>query len=767
MVLSFLDFPLMTDNRRLRTHRYRWVILSLALATIPAIASPGGSAQFQGGTLALKSQKEEQAQVRTEIPYRDGTVTLLSDSQDGIAKTRYRAKGHVQITFQDFVISGEEAQYDTETREGFITGKVHFTQKQQWLSCSRAEFSFSTHTGVFYDASGYTDRQFLISGRTIRKTGPDTYRIEEGFITACLENRPKWSFSAARTNLRVDHTASLHNTAFKIKGVPVFYFPYLVLPLEKKRRSSGLVPFHTGNSTSKGRVVSEGWYQTLGTSADTLIYGDYFTMRGLALGGVFRARPNPETRFNLQVYGIHDKLDQGGVQLGVDGESQLRDDWRAVARVNITSNFSFRQAFAETFRSATVPLEKATAFLTRNHNSISTNIAFERQEVVFPTRSLVVRKLPSLEFSSLGTPLGRSPFILSYRTALDGISRLDSTMETPPLIQRLDFYPSLTIRLPSVLGFSLIPTVGIRETYYGAQISEDSQTGISNHGLHRRYADLSVDLRTPVIEGGFSAPWLGKLQHVVEPFATYRWTAGIKDFDKIIRFDEQDAITNTNEVEYGIVNRFFRNRPTAGGTNKNHEFMSFGLVQKYYFDPTFDGAFRIGQSNAFYPLDTVTGFYQTGIPSTLAPLSAIFQLSPRSGIYNDVRLDYDIRRQHWRNGSLSSLWQQGKFLISGTYVQTNMEDAGVLASNHVQGQMGYGSPEQRGFSASLTVSYNLKTRQLLNSNTRANYTWDCCGVAMEFNQFDLGLRTESRLSFSFTLKGIGSFGNLKRPESIF
>ena len=45
--------------------------------------------------------------------------------------------------------------------------------------------------------------------------------------------------------------------------------------------------------------------------------------------------------------------------------------------------------------------------------------------------------------------------------------------------------------------------------------------------------------------------------------------------------------------------------------------------------------------------------------------------------------------------------------------------------------------------------------------------WDCCGVALEFNQFDLGLRTESRFSFLFMLKGIGSFGNLNRPESLF
>ena len=68
---------------------------------------------------------------------------------------------------------------------------------------------------------------------------------------------------------------------------------------------------------------------------------------------------------------------------------------------------------------------------------MSTNIAFERQEVIFPVRSLVIRKVPSLEFLSLGTPLGRSPFILSFRTSLDGMSRADSLMQTQRLTQRL------------------------------------------------------------------------------------------------------------------------------------------------------------------------------------------------------------------------------------------------------------------------------------------------------------------------------------------
>jgi LPS-assembly protein len=731
------------------------VILCIALAASPA------SAQSD-----QPSEHGRTQQVRNEIPYHDGTVVLVSDFLEKISRSRWRAEGHVQITFQDYVISGDEAEYDEVTREGFMAGHTRFSQKQQWLSCSRAEFNFNTQTGTFYDASGFTDREFLITARTIRKTGKDTYRTENGTVTACQGKRPKWSFTAARADIRVDHTAQLHHAVFKIKEVPVLYVPYVILPMENKVRNSGFVPFHTGNSTSKGRVFSEGYYQTLGRSADLMVYGDYFSLRGLAIGSKFRVRPNPTTRFYLEVYGIADKLNQGGVQLAVDGESLLKNDWRAYAKVNIASNFTFRQAFSDSFRSATIPQEQAIAFLTRNHSSVSTNIAYKRDEVLFPIHSLVIRNVPSLEFLSLGTPLGRSPFVLSYRASLDGLSRTDSSMETQGVTQRLDFYPRLTWRLPSLKGFSLIPSVGLRETYYGAQRSQDSPSGVSNQSLHRRYADLNIELRTPVLERSFSSSWFGNFDHAVEPYVTYRWIHGIKDLDKIIRFDEEDAIADTDEIEYGIVNRFFRERKTNTGTLERREFMSFTLAQKYHFDPTFGGAFKPGQSNAFYPLDSVTGFYQTGILSNLAPISAIFRLSPRNGIHNDIRADFDARLQRWRNVSLSTLWQEGKFYLSGTYFRIRELEVGMPAGNNIQGQIGYGSSE-RGLSSSFTMSYNFQTRQLLNSNARVSYTWDCCGLGAEFNQFDLGLRTESRFSFTFSLKGIGNFGNMKRPESLF
>src|SRR5271157_3812731 len=112
------NYSLPTAHCRLPTILLLAFILALAL-TNPAMSMP-----------AQDSNKE---QIRTEISYRDGTVILLSDSQSRITKTLYRAEGHVKITFQDMIATGDEAQYDMDTREGFIAGHVRFSQKDQWL----------------------------------------------------------------------------------------------------------------------------------------------------------------------------------------------------------------------------------------------------------------------------------------------------------------------------------------------------------------------------------------------------------------------------------------------------------------------------------------------------------------------------------------------------------------------------------------------------------------------------------------------------------
>jgi LPS-assembly protein len=740
------------SDHRLRLHFGFWLLAAVS------IAAPGpGYAQ---------TQSQKFAQVSTVIPYRDGEFVLISDSQDSI-KTRHSATGHVLMTFQDIQITCDHAEYDEATRKGSTSGLTRFTQKQQWLTCSRAEFDLINQTATFYDATGYTDQGFLVQGKVVLKTGRDTYEVERGLLTSCEEKPPKWGFNVGNAKIHVDQTARLRQVVLRVKGVPVFYFPYLIVPMENKKRSSGLLPFHTGSSTSKGRQFYLGYYQTLGSSADLTLYGDYFSLRGLGIGGIFLARPNEQTRLNIEAFGVNDRLHQGGAHLLVDGYTQFQNGFRAVANVNITTNFQFRQAFSEGLRSATIPAEQAIIFATRNDDSFSSNFSFERNEVLFPIRSLVLRKSPSIEFDSLGRSLGKLPLIFYLRAAAEGLYRADSVIETPRIVQRFDFHPSVALRLPSVAGFSLMPSIGIRETYYNARLSDDAQPTAIPTSLRRQYADLNVELRTPELERSFQSDRFGDFKHLVQPLITYRWIRGVTNLQDTIRFDDQDAIADTNELEYGLVNRILRKRGTKPEFSEYYELLSFKVAQKYYFDPSFGGAFIAGEPNLFYPLNTLSGFSSTGIEHTLSPTSVSLRLTPKPGIGYDVRADYDTKLGRLRDASLWATWQHDKFQFAGTYVKTNALEPNTFSANHVQGQVLYGLPNERGFSAGLTLSYNIQTRALLNSNSRLNYMWNCCGISLEFQQYHLGVRTESRFTFSFSLKGIGNFGNLRRPESLF
>ncbi len=733
------------------------------------LAGHGIAAHAEEPLPQLRTSSPAQQPARTEFPYRNGTVLLVSEKQGrNIDGNLYWATGNVVITYQDMEIKCDSAEFDTATGEGKTTGLTQFSQKQQWLRCAGAEFNLIKQTGTFYNATGFTDQQFLIQGQTVIKTGPDTYVVEKGFLTACPEERPKWGFSVGGASIKIDQTARLRNVFFKIKGVPVLYLPYMIVPMEKRSRNSGFLPFRSGSSNTKGRQFSIGYFQTLGQSADITYYGDYFSKRGLGFGGILRARPNEQTNLNIMAYSVRDRLDQGGAHVVVDGYTTFRNGFRTVASVNITTNFQFRQAFSEEFRSATIPQEHSILFATKNGDSFSANFAFERQEIRFPGRSLVVRKSPSMELLSLGMPLGRLPLILSLRAAAEGISRADSLTETPRIVQRLDFHPQLTLRLPPLAGFSLIPTVGMRETYYSARFSDEAEPEVIAAPLHRLYSEVEVDLRTPRLERKFHSSRFGDFSHLVEPMATYRRIRGIDHPREVIRFDEQDAIADTSEVEYGIVNRIIRRRETESGSLENYEVFSLKVAQKYYSDPTFHGSFLPGESNIFYPLNTLTGFSATGIQRTTSPASVQLRLTPMPGMSYEVRADYDTKLHRLRDSSVTALVQKEKVFLAGTYFKANALEPGMFENHHVQGQFGYGAPERDlGLSFGATLSYSIRNRSLLNSSSRVNYAWNCCSVALEFQQFDLGLRTESRLSFSFSLKGIGSFGNLKRPENLF
>ena len=65
-----------------------------------------------------------------------------------------------------------------------------------------------------------------------------------------------------------------------------------------------------------------------------------------------------------------------------------------------------------------------------------------------------------------------------------------------------------------------------------------------------------------MIERTFDSALVEKLfgydvKHTIEPEVTYRYVAGIDNFLNVLRFDDVDVASDTNELEYGVTQRLF------------------------------------------------------------------------------------------------------------------------------------------------------------------------------------------------------------------
>ncbi|MGE0128023.1 MAG: LPS-assembly protein LptD [Blastocatellales bacterium] len=741
----------------------------VAPAKLTIIAQPGAG-------------NDRRVEISSETQQEEGNVVI--------------ATGNVQVSDGEILIIADRITYNKNTEDVLAEGNVYFEQQGQRLTGDLIEFNYKTRRGTITNPTAFTNRtpdgtMIIVDADRADKTGADTYNLDDAVLTACQEKVPKWSFTAKRARIRLDHRAKVYNAFFRIKNIPVLYLPYASISISKKDRSSGFLLPSSGSSSIKGRTVHLGYFQTLGRSADLLLRTDIFTRRGVGLGFDFRARTDENSRISLGSFMVFDRLfgekgeDQGGSSFYVDAVQYFKNGFVAVADVNITSSFAFRQVFSDNVLTAISPEERSIFYLNKNWRSFSFNALFGEQSVFVDQSIVKTRQLPSIEVSQRSTKVSEKfPAYFSFGAALEGVRRSETSgdrfdLKTPSIVQRLDLSPRLTFPLKSFAGFTLTPSVGVRSTFYSDSI-DPVQRQVVGQNLLRNYVDVDLDLRAPALAKVFrhrdGTPWF---KHVIEPFVEYRRIAGIDEFDRTLPVDERDLIAETNEVEYGVTNRFFvKRKGTDGATPQTHELLDITLTQKYFLDPTFGGALREGQRNQFFPVNTLSGFAFAGVKRDMSPLNLKARLRPTQALFADVRLNYDTRFHGLRNFIVGGGIAKGLFSISQSWYYTRRievdrfnpdqlrYDPTTFPGNQFDVSAFVGNPA-RGPYGGFAISYDLRDRfftgaprerVFINLTTTTGWAWDCCSLNVQHVTFNAGFRNESRFLFAFTLKGIGTFG---------
>ena len=774
------------------------------------------------------------------VPQEDNTTLVEITTAGPQSKTgsRYVLDDDVVIHYRDWIVRADHIEYEMETGDLTATGHLKVTggANNEVISASHGDMNLRKQTGRFYDVVGSvglknsgkrmvyaSGNPFLFTGRMVVKTGPRSYEVYDGTVTSCQLPDPDWILSAAKFTVDNDK-ASAKNSVFHLVNVPLLYLPYVTHAVDSESRQSGFLIPVLGQSSTKGLILGEQFYWAINRSADLTVGAQYFSTRGWEQSGTFRYRGLENNFVRAHYNGLLDRgyysngtyVNQGGEDVKASGRYDFSTRARVVGDAEYLSSFAYRQAFTENFNQAVSSDILSYAYGVYQKNGYSGMVRADRYQglkqtatTTTPEEQIRIFHSPSIEVATTEHRIGEGPVLWSVESSVAGLKRVQPNFATAGLTHRLDVHPQIVLPL-NADGWHFRTSVGARETIYSRSRKTPYTSPIpveSGSAVNRADFELGVDVRAPVVERTFQSKMLNKLfgsevKHTIEPEFTYRYVTGVDNFLNILRFDDVDVVSNTNEMEYGVTQRLFIHpkktttpcvatvaetngavEPDTGqdsyeeGNNcGRREWMSWRVSQKYFFDPTFGGAVITGRRNIFDTTLSFSGIAFLTEPRNISPLISRLRMHPSEKVDFEWDFDLDTGAKKFTSNNVLVDVRQGNYFSGLSYARLNApgrfftEGIASSVSNFSQLRflVGYGGPAKKGLGVAANVGLDLNMTSVQYGALQTSYNWDCCGFSVEYRKYELGsVRNENAYRFNFTLANIGTAGNLRRAERLF
>lgn len=747
----------------------------------------------------------------TSLPKQETFISALSQESEGSV---HRLRGDAVVETASMLVRADQIDYDEDSGDVRASGNIYFHEfeRNEQIWADRLEYNTEEETGRFYDVRGETNPRidarpgvltssspFYFQGKWAERSG-DKYILYNGFITNCKMPNPWWRLRGPKFVIEPDDKALAYRTTFLVRRMPLFYTPFFYKSLARSPRKSGFLMPNFGNSSQRGLMFGVGYFWAINRSYDVTYQVQDFTSRGFAHHVDFRGKPFAGTDFDAVLYGVQDRGVQsgdgpvqkyGGLSAYIVGKSDLGNGWNALASVNYLSSFRFRQQFTESYNEAIGSEIHSVGFLNKDWSSYTFNAVFARlenfQQAEIETTdpvtgqlhlepdSVIIRKLPEAEFSGRERRIWNNlPIWYSFDSAAGLLYReepifqgstLIDRFQTGQFMNRVNFEPRVMTAF-HWKGIHLIPGFGLQETYYAeTQTPFQDRYHVVGQNILRSSRDVSLDMIFPSVERVFNKKTIfgDKLKHVIEPRATYRYVTGIdNDYERIIRFDETDLASNTNELELSLTNRIYAKRG-----NQVQEIFTWELSQTRYFDPTFGGALIPGEANLVLSTADLTPYAFLVYPRSSSPIVSVLRMSPINGLGLQWSADYDHRRGQIIDSALSVDYRWSKYFISAGNNTVHLDPLLTPPANQFRIRTGFGDQNHRGWNAAVDAIYDYRKSVFQYATTQVTYNTNCCGISLQYRRFNVGARNENQFRVAFAIANIGTFGTLKKQDRLF
>lgn len=705
-------------------------------------------------------------------------VTINADHAKGDYPDNAVFSGNVDIEQGNSRLKADEVQLHQKQPPGQsepvrtvdALGNVHYDDDQVILRGPKAWSNLNTKdTNVWSGDYQMVDRQGRGTADVMKQRGDNRYTIlDNGMFTSCLPGSNTWSVVGSEViQDRQEEVAEIWNARFKLGAVPIFYSPYLQLPIGNKRRSGFLIP-NAGFGSDDGFSFSLPYYWNIAPNFDATITPHYMAKRGnIMWENEFRYLTHAGAGVAELDYMPSDSQhgdDSGHRWMTYWNHSGVIDQvWRLKADYTKVSDKDYFDDFNSKYGSSTDGYATQKFSAGYFDDNFDANLSARKFQVLDDGKNSSYYALPQLDINFYQNDVG--PFDMRLYAQAVKFENTDSDM---PEATRVHVEPSINLPLSNRWG-SINTEAKLMSTHYDQKhVNWYNNTYGANlkDSVNRTLPQFKIDGKM-VFERDMD--WSAGYTQTLEPRVQYLYVP-YKDQGKIMEYDSSllqadytglfrdrsysglDRIASANQVTTGLTTRVYDDNAV--------ERFNASIGQIYFFKKS-----RTGDDNFNWENDDDTGSI-VWAGDTYWRMTDYWGL--RGGLQYDTRLDdfttgngaIEYRRDEDRIVQLKYRY------ASPEYIKTTLTSYST-AQNYRDGisQVGMTASWPIADRWSVVGAYYYDTKMSKTANQMLGLQYNSCcyaisiGYERKINDWDYDKaqsKYDNKIGFNIELRGLSS-----------
>ncbi|NUM59340.1 MAG: LPS assembly protein LptD [Bdellovibrionaceae bacterium] len=551
-------------------------------------------------------------------------------------------KGNVQIVYNEYHIQADNAKIHLRAKRIHFQGRVIMTHTKSVIGGDQIWFDYEANTGLI--SKGFVQSgNVIFEGELINKTGEDDYFVQQADYTTCNNCPASWNFQGSQIRAELGGYAYIKNSILRFGNIPVFWLPYLIVPL-KSDRQTGLLTPDFESSQSGGLTISQPFFYVISRNQDLTYTFKNYELRGPKSLFNYRFVSNNDSYGEFNTAWLRDKVFQNEDRVNTfknqsekgigfnrwflkyDHYMALPNDYTHRLQINNASDLQYPKDFSKETRNHNEPSFENRMSLSKNTETMHYHLDTSYHINLLKSDPLAdnddsVHRAPEISISKMPELIGETGFIYNWDLNYLNLTRagkayddltydtelktryLTNTCKSPiydrdpncQLIQdaeftpyrdlirkgqRIDFKPSIAYPMNFRDTFDVLPKLTYRETQYQFPIENNSD-------VYRRYLKAELGARTQFTRVYSTSDDIksNKYRHEIIPQIVYSKTPWIeKKKHPFWGFDNDSALdvpfTSQNGISDGDLNSAYGLQFDYLDRNLEREIVTFSIVQR-------------------------------------------------------------------------------------------------------------------------------------------------------------------------------------------